>query len=287
MRHAALRPVLAFVSVVAVAAAGCYEAAREVASVSGPSVRSDAAPTAPAGPPMAVPAQGVLIKHGTVSLVVTDADTAEQKIRDLMKIHGAYVASRESRATVHPGRTLGPSEVHSLTLTIKVEAKAFDAFLAGVKQAGSFTSEDVRVEDVTFAYMDLNARLANQRRVEERLLKYLDDPSRDYKMVLEVEKELARVREQVEQLSAQLRVMENQIAYSTVVLHLNVRADWVPPEERSFAADVGEALSASISALGEAARLAVLFAVAAVPWMIVIAVVVFAVFLVARRRKRG
>ena len=53
--------------------------------------------------PPAAQDRGVLIKHGTLSLIVSDAATAEHQVQDLMKVHGAYIAERESHASVPAG----------------------------------------------------------------------------------------------------------------------------------------------------------------------------------------
>ena len=47
---------------------------------------------------------------------------------------------------------------------------------------------------------------------------------------MEIEKELGRIREPIESLSAQVRVMENQIAYSTLEVALSVQPEWVLPK---------------------------------------------------------
>jgi hypothetical protein len=260
--------------------AGLGEAAR------GSSAAAQALPAPPA-----VAGKGVLIKRGTITIIVTDAAEAEAKVRSLLTELGGYVSARQSQALVPQQKYLAPSEVRSLTLTLKVDAKAFDTFLARIKEIGSYTAEQVEIEDVTFAFMDLNARLANQKRVEERLLGHLGDPNRDYKMVIEVEKELGRVREQIEQLSAQLRVMEDQIAYSTLTVQLTVMPEWVPPAERTFWQDLYDSVADSLRSLADSGRALVIVGVAAIPWLVALAFCLFVLVrlwrLVRRPRKKG
>jgi hypothetical protein len=217
----------------------------------------------------------ILIKKGSLTLIVRDAGDAEAKLNALLKGYDAYISARQSNATVPQGRSLGPSEIRSITLTIKVEAKRFDELLGQVKQIGSYTSESVQTEDVTFTYLDLNARLANQRKVEERLVGYLGDKSKDFKFILEVEKELHRVREQ---LSTQLRTLDNQIAYSTLTLEISVQADYVPPEKRGFMREVGEALRGSLAAMGATVRTLCVVAVAVLPWLLVALFLLYVVY---------
>jgi hypothetical protein len=210
-----------------------------------------------------------LIKKGSLTLIVGEAAKAEERLREILKGYDAYVSARQSSAAVPQSKYLKPSEVSSITLTVKVEARRFDELLAQVKQIGSYTHESVQTEDVTFAHADLAARLANQKKVEERLLGHLSDRARDFKSVLEIEKELSRVREQIEQLTAQLRTMENQIAYSTLTLQISVQPEYVPPSQRSFGQEVKETFSGSLGAMGTTARTAAIVLVAILPWLAV------------------
>lgn len=257
--------------------------ASDPALPAGPSVDGEPLDDAtPGTPPAGLPKGGILVKHGSLNLVVKDAVQTEKKLNDLMRTYGAYVAARQSSARVPQGAALAPSEIREITLTLKVDAKKFDEFLTRVKELGSYTNEEIRIEDVTFAFMDLNARLANQRRVEQRLVGYLDDPDRDYKLVIEVEKELSQVREKIERFMARMRVMENQIAYSTLVLHISVRPEWVPPKERTFWQETVHAVSKSLDLLGETAGGLFVLGLAALPWLVVAAGGLYLLFLVIR-----
>lgn len=283
------QPLLVPVLLLALTMTACF--GKEASRPTDPSLSSGPAPVVPSETggedsrnpsPSALPKEGVLVKHATLNLVVTDADTVEKKLDDLMRTYGAYVANRQSSARVPTGAALAPSDIQEITLTLKVDAKKFDEFLARVKELGSYTHEEIRIEDVTFAFMDLNARLSNQRRVEQRLVAYLKDPSRDYKLIIEVEKELAVVREKIEQLTAQLRVMENQIAYSTLVLHISVRPEWVPPQDRTFWQETVFAFKKSIDLLLETAGGLFVLGLAALPWLAVAVAGLYLLFLVIR-----
>jgi hypothetical protein len=264
-------------------APGCAERSRDEATSAALGASGEPAPA----PVPALPKGPVLVRHGSLVLIVADAKAAEAKILELLQTYGGYVAGRQSSASIPAGRALAPSEVRSVTLTLKVDAKQFDVFLMRVKAVGSYTSEEVQVDDVTLAYMDLNARLANQKRVEERLVALLrGEAAKDIAAVLEVERELGRVREVVEQLSTQLRSMDDQISYSTLAVTLSVQPEWVPPEERTFGADVSDAVGASLLALGGTARAGLILLLAALPWLAVVGAAGAAVGLVVRRKRK-
>jgi len=74
-------------------------------------------------------------------------------------------------------------------------------------------------EDVSTQLVDYQARLRNLRRSEETVLKILDR-SGNVGDVLKVAQELNTIRQSIEQISAQLSSLQNQVAYSTIDLYL-------------------------------------------------------------------
>jgi uncharacterized coiled-coil protein SlyX len=236
--------------------------------------------------PVALPKDRILVKTGSLALIVADAQAALGKLDEVLKEHGAFVAGRQSEAVIPPREILSPSEVVEMTLTIKVEARRFDEFLAAVKEIGSYTREQVSVEDVTMQYVDLEARLANQKKVEERLLGHLNASTQQLKDIIEVEKELARVREQIDSLTAQFKALREQVTFSTLTLSISVRPGWVPPPERTFFQVIADKFLGSLEALAEAAKGTLVVAIAAAPWVVVLGGLFYGFYRLLKRLRR-
>ncbi len=211
----------------------------------------------------------ILVKTGGLTLIVGEAPKAQEALNGLISKYEAYVAGKQSEAWVPTARYLAPSEVRQMTFTIKVPADRFDAFVEEVKAIGSYTNESMQIEDVTFQYVDLDARLSNQKKVEARLLGHLQTSAKELKDIVEVERELARVREQIETLTAQFKVLKDRVAFSTLTLTLSVQPDFVPPVERSFFQQLGDKFLSSLEALGDAVKVGTILGLAALPWLLV------------------
>ncbi|MBX7191756.1 MAG: DUF4349 domain-containing protein [Sandaracinaceae bacterium] len=78
--------------------------------------------------------------------------------------------------------------------------------------------------DVTRAHADLSARLRASRATEERLLALLADRTASLADVLAAERELARVRAEIEQQDAEERTLVDDVAYATVEIRVRARA---------------------------------------------------------------
>jgi hypothetical protein len=80
---------------------------------------------------------------------------------------------------------------------------------------------NISAEDVGEEYTDVTARVANARRLESRLLDLLDRRTGRLEEVLNLERELARVREEIERYEGRLRYLRTRSSISllTVTLH--------------------------------------------------------------------
>lgn len=259
-----------------------YESKAAQQTSSGP--LAETVPAASADPK--AKATRILIKTGVLNITVLNAAKTLSAVGNLLAKYEGFEAGRQSDASVPQREILSASEIHYISLTLKIPAPKFETFIAEIKQLGSYTSEETSTEDVTFQYVDLEARLDSNRAVEKRLLAHLNNAV-DIKGIVEVEKELARVREQIESLTAQFRVLKDQVAFSTLTLHINVRPDWIPPHERTLWEDISETFGDSISALGATARGILVFGLAFLPWLVICgALAVGFVWIVRRVRRR-
>jgi hypothetical protein len=256
-----------------------------VSDASGP--QSLASRAEAAEPPAASPAGAprYVAKTGSMEIIVADAAAATAAVSDLVSRHGAFIAGRESQAVIPQREVLSPSEVRTLRLTIKIPAERFDAFIEDVKQIGSYTQEVTGIEDVTFQYVDLEARLSNSRQVEKRLLDHLKAAA-EIKDIVEVERELSRVREQIESQTAQFKVLADKVAFSTLTLSVSVRPDWTPPAQRTFWEDISQTFAGSLAGLANAGRLTVIYGLALLPWALFFGLVLWGVVRLLRLVRR-
>lgn len=260
---------------------GCGEAMTE-RSESGSSPSRVAAPgsTSPgeagvtASPPPPAMARKI-IYNARVDLVVQSLTSAEQELSKLIKTHGGYLAETDvgGRSGL---RRQG-------TWKVRVPVLQFDGFLAAVVRLGELQQTHIDSQDVTQEFYDLEARIANKQEEEKRLLKHLADSTGKLEDILAVERELSRVRGEVEQMQGRLRYLANQADLSTVTITASELRDYIPPVSASFATQVGRTFRESIARLVDLAKFLALIVVAAVPWFLVLALIGAPTWVVARR----
>ena len=177
---------------------------------SAPSARTPAAPSdrATSAGTSAEIARSMLIRTGSASIEVSKLDPAIIKVRQLATQLGGYIANSSI--------TGGRDQVRSATLEMKIPAAQYDQAIGGLGGIGKVESVNTSVEDVGEEYVDISARVTNARRLEERLVNLLATRTGKLEDVLAVERELARVREEIERYEGRLRFLRTRAAVSTL-----------------------------------------------------------------------
>jgi hypothetical protein len=175
----------------------------------------DAVSNAAPAPERTIPAQAVLettqsmlIRTGAASIEVKQLDPAVIKVKQIASELGGYIANSSMAG--------GRDQVRSATLELKIPAAKYDQAIGGLGEIGKVESVNTNVEDVGEEYVDISARVSNAKRLEERLVNILATRTGKLQDVLAVERELARVREEIERYEGRMRYLRTRAAMSTL-----------------------------------------------------------------------
>lgn len=165
----------------------------------------------------------LLVRTARLSLVPREFDTARAEMERIVTAAGGFTG----RIVVSDAQR----GARSLNAMLRIPTPKLDESLAALKALGHVTSESQDGEDVTQQSVDLDARLSNARASEVRLKDILDKRTGRLSDVLEVERELSRVRGEIEGMQAQRKSLDRRITYATLTLEMQ--------EERKAAVDLG------------------------------------------------
>lgn len=241
------------------ALAGCSKAARRAGGAS--AGVASAPPAATSSPTLKSAEDGraarKLVKNATLDLVVASPASAARRAEAIARSAGGYVDSSENVSASPDDR----DAERNIEVVLKVPADRLESVLARIeKLAPGVASEQVKTQDVTDQYVDLSARLESQQALEAQYLQILKNATR-VQDALDVQKQLASVRTEIEKLEGQKRVLDHQVALSAITLTLSQRAPLVSATVSHFseslrdasanAVDIGAAMiTGGIRALG-------------------------------------
>lgn len=237
----------------------------------GAAMASDA--PAPA-PQKAMPRK--IVYTAEMNLVTDDLDKAGAALEAKVKVAGGYVGNA-SRSGVR-------GEARTATWTIRVPADRYDSFVAGLPTLGELESSSRKADDVSEEFYDVAARLKNKKVEEARLVDLLQKATGRLTEVLTVEKELSRVREEVERIEGRLRFLTNQTDLATVTVTLREVKNYVPEGPPTLATRLSRSWSGSIDAMKEFAIGLLVAGVAILPWILPLGLVIW---VLVRLLKKG
>ena len=172
-----------------------------------------------------------LIKNATLTVEAQDVRRVASKvIAGATEIKG-YVSGLHE--------TVDALGTRSVTFSVRVPSTQFDTFLRSFESQGKVLDREVTAEDVTEEFIDTQSKVRNLRSTEARLLSHLSKTGRLSDTLL-IEKEINRVREEMDRLTGRLKFLAHRVSYSTfnITVRETPHAQAITPAETFSAGKV-------------------------------------------------
>jgi hypothetical protein len=157
------------------------------------------------------PTEAKIIKTGNLRFESSNLENSFQTIQKSVAKHKAIIQNDNSGKDDY--------SVYR-NCTIRIPNQYFDALINEISQGVShFDKKEISQQDVTEEYIDIEARMNAKKKLEARYLQLLAKASKISEM-LEIEKQLAEIREEIEAKEGQLKYMQSQVSMSTVSIEM-------------------------------------------------------------------
>ncbi len=165
-------------------------------------------------------------------------------------------------------------------ITIRVPSQNFDNFINTISKGVSyFERKEITAEDVTEQYIDLTTRLKNKRKLEERYLQILQKATK-ISEILEIEKQISIIREEIEAKEGQLKYLESRVSESTVTIEFFKNLPEQEAVQLSYGSKVWTAIKSGFFSLSS-------FFISIISiWPFIIIIVVLAYFIRKRIKRK-
>ncbi|MCP5468094.1 MAG: DUF4349 domain-containing protein [Deltaproteobacteria bacterium] len=198
-----------------------------------------------------------LIYQADLNIEIKKYEETYQEVQSIVKELGGFIADLQVNE--------GEDKKRSAHAVIRVGESVFHEAVSKLKKIGDVKFEQINAQDITEEYTDLEARLKNKRELEKRLIDVLQKRAGKLSDILEVERELARVREGIEQIEGRKRFLDDRITLSTITLNfyepsaITSISQWKPLKESLK--DITEIFAKSLGSL-------LMVLAALLPWLL-------------------
>lgn len=170
-----------------------------------------------------------LIKSGDISFETANVLDTKQYITTLVAESNGYI----SRDNVYDY-----NDRIQYHLSVRVPADQFDALLAKIEgNSGGLDSKNIYVQDVTEEFIDVQARIEIKKQLEARYKELLKDASQ-VGDILNIEKEMAKLRSEIEAIEGRIKYLNDNVAMGSLEVSFYQKNGF----GHSFVSKVGEAI---------------------------------------------
>lgn len=216
-----------------------------------------------------------IIRNANISVEVDNFDTAYGKIEYIIGSIG-YIQESKINKVKH---YVDNKEVLSTNgvITIRVDADKFSSVLKDIKGLGLLTDENIKTDDVTEQFFDIESRLRLIRYEESRLEEYLKKIS-DPDTIFKTERRLTEIRVEIEQLTGNLNKLSDLVKLSTITINMNEKLpkSLSTPVKPSYWGELKDNFLGSLGGVVDFLGNLLIFIAAAFPVLVLLALIYFA-----------
>lgn len=219
-----------------------------------------------------------IIRTARLQMVVKDFSSARASVESLVAQAAGFID--------HMTVTGDTSAARTLRGRLRVPGDRLAGVLARLREMGQVTEDTQGAQDVTDQIVDLDARLATARATELRLTQLLRERTGRLSDVLEVERELTRVRLDIERLDAEQTNLGRRVSYATIDLTISEERKAALDGPLSLVTRIRIAAADGLEAAIDSLAATLLFVLRAGPLLMLWGAIAAAVWLAVRRRLR-
>ena len=147
-----------------------------------------------------------LIRSGNIYLQVSSLEDSAAALEAWVSKYNGYISNSNQYS-------------NSNNFTVRIPAEKFDEAMNSISGIGKVKSRSVQAEDVTDSYYDLKTRLETKKLLREKYNQYLKK-AENIKDLMEIERNLNNVISEIESMEGRLKLLTNQIDYSTISIYM-------------------------------------------------------------------
>jgi hypothetical protein len=203
-----------------------------------------------------------IIRNADITIEVDSTSEAQHRVTSIAEAHGGFVVTSESKQR----QSADPAQrATDFKLVVRVPEAQFGVALDEIKKlATNVPEEKATGQDVTEEFIDLEARIKTQKALEAQFLTIMRQANK-VEDALEVQRQIAEVRTEIEQLEGRKRFIENRSSLATITVNIQAPKPVLVTTPTGVGHNLREAVSESVELASGLLIFFVRFAIVMVP----------------------
>lgn len=222
-----------------------------------------------------------LIRNLSLDLETKDYDVTLASVKARTAALGGYLEREDSYA---PGGS-DSTQARNASMTVRIPSEQVDTFLETALGNAVITRKSENTKDITLQYADTEAREQVLRIEQQRLMELLAE-AQSTDSLIALEQRLSEIRYEIESLSSQLRLYDNQVSYSRIDLYIAEVKEVRKTEDDGFMAQLSAGLRENFDRMQRFCRSALLSFLVGIPFLLPLAAVLILVYSILKLKWR-
>lgn len=169
--------------------------------------------------------------------------------------------------------------------TVRIPAADADAYMESMGDKGVIVSKSENLEDVTLQYVDTKSHIEMLKVERERLMELLEQ-AQNLEEILMIEERLTGVRYELESYESQMKVLENKVHYTTIMIDVSEVEQITMPKQATLGEKIVDTFKDSLRGIVEFGEGLVILVFGGIPYIVLIAVVITVLMIGIKRKRR-
>jgi len=219
-----------------------------------------------------------LIRKMNLRAETKDFNGSVSAIKNKVSELGGYMDQAEISGT---GKN---KNLRTAYFVIRVPAENLDTLVNSVSSGIVILSSSETTTDVTLQYSDIESHI-KALRTEQATLFELLAKSDSLENTIVLQQRLSEVQYEIESYESSLKVMANQVSYSTLTLTVDEvleETEIVETKKLTFGEEALERIKGSLENIGEDSRMFALLFIAALPYLAIVGIIAAIIVLIVK-----
>lgn len=218
-----------------------------------------------------------IIYSADATVETTDFDKTLEELAALIKEYGGWVQSSSINGANYYSISRGSRYNRSADYTIRIPSDKFQTVMGSLSTLGNVPYSYTYTENVSAQYYDVQSRLTAYKTQETRLLEMMEK-AQTVEDTITIEEKLTELQYKIDSLQSSLNNWDRQVNYSTISLNVQEVGEYT--EQQAVTISYGQrllnAFTDSLKGAGRFFKNLLVFLVSALPTLVILAVLFFA-----------